>query len=916
MNILKPLITACTLFLAIGSNAHGQERLDNRLPLKIASWDGLSKRLNESEIVVVGMVNTFDAQDQDIAARDLSTPSRKLNHYLRSLRELGDQAIPGLKDKVLYSDKISILIVESGKEGEAAASEVHKQKARSIYQMLEAQPYVVSNPVIFLIHKGKLVRCYGDYHEPGSDGIMLKQLTSTLLSPEVPNKPLLPEIVIMKTLALRKEKGDKEAIAYLTDQFLQSFKTSRFYDAYSYFWTEAQVRSGAEDPLWASMIFDVLFTTCQRQGYYGSSMQVVSNLCSNLSSCGRYGRLAEVMAVWEKGQKMAGNRMNISSYEDLGPAISCLPEIRHRNMPITQPSEKPIPAGSNANGFHVNEAGAFEDYASLQYAAGRWQESLEYTIWVRDWAIDKKNKQVIGEFATSWYGATSTLISCLEYMGFQDESLALVEEGLAAPHGQTYHGRWKIFLAADHLHSLMQLDRTPSDIIEQYTSLIEKAKPNGHIGKSGVWGIQNQLAEALIKVGRTKEGEALYDQLISEGSLGARRSRLSHWIKSGRVNGVEDELKDLLRFSRETGQKMSEYGLYRDYADFLEATGRQREALLMRREVIRLAKIFGLFTHLPVEQSKLAILLMQLGDPSGSDEQAKIALAQINRGRLPKSIIAEINANLAKLKNLIESSIAKQQEKLSVDLQPHKSIVIPIADLPWTTYLTLMNPGKQVKAGRLKIEGQSVECSANEETENITITLLDPKADPAPTEFACSVKPGTYRLIQMNATAKTKTEGEIRISWQDADSSSNASVMLESPESGVSGSIIQAGNYRANPFYGVPMFLQYVSKEDVPDSPPLRFICSHTSRVEVYQLDGTPLAIDAQGNGSLLNQGDELFVKSDGAGNLILPLTKCNAAMNLLLYPDKGIPNEGITIDIEAFVDGKWQLYSRNQLAK
>jgi hypothetical protein len=38
--------------------------------------------------------------------------------------------------------------------------------------------------------------------------------------------------------------------------------------------------------------------------------------------------------------------------------------------------------------------------------------------------------------------------------------------------------------------------------------------------------------------------------------------------------------------------------------------------------------------------------------------------------------------------------------------------------------------------------------------------------------------------------------------------------------------------------------------------------------------------------------------------------------MNLLLYPDKGIPNEGLTIDIEAFVDGSWQLYSRNQLAK
>ena len=77
-----------------------------------------------------------------------------------------------------------------------------------------------------------------------------------------------------------------------------------------------------------------------------------------------------------------------------------------------------------------------------------------------------------------------------------------------------------------------------------------------------------------------------------------------------------------------------------------------------------------------------------------------------------------------------------------------------------------------------------------------------------------------------------------------------------------------------------------------------------------------PLAIDAQGNGSLLNQGDELFVKSDGIGNMILPLSGGGAAMNLILYPEKAIPDEGITIDVEAYTDGSWQLHSRNRLAK
>ena len=112
------------------------------------------------------------------------------------------------------------------------------------------------------------------------------------------------------------------------------------------------------------------------------------------------------------------------------------------------------------------------------------------------------------------------------------------------------------------------------------------------------------------------------------------------------------------------------------------------------------------------------------------------------------------------------------------------------------------------------------------------------------------------------------------------------------------------------------MYLQYVAETPAADSPLLRFICSQTARVEVYQLDGSPLAIDGQGNGSLLDPGDELFAKSDGAGNMIVPLANGSATLNLLLYPTRGIPNEGLTVDIEAWMDGSWQLHSRNRLTR
>ncbi len=796
----RRFIAVCALFLAIGSSGIAQENNDTLIPVETTPWEGISERLDESEIVVVALVDSVDTTDPDDVSGGQGSPKATLTRQLRKLRALGDNAIPGLDDKVPFSSRISILVVENIGKGDAGAEESHQQRARAVYQMMGAHPYVMSNPVIFLVHKGKLVRGYGvKYHSPGRDGALLAELVTALLSPEAPDEIPLPEIAMMKALDIREKDGNQAAIDYLKEQFSRIFDNGNYYPAYSYFWTEAQVRTGATNSLWASMIYDMLFTTCLAKGNYNQAMGVVSNVCSTLSSCGRYGRLAEVMAIWEQGHRMAGNRMDISSYTDLGPAIPCLPGIRHRDMPITQPSQRRIPAGSNARGFHVNDAGAFSDYASLLYSSGNWQESLEYTIWIRDWATNQKTQQPIGEFATAWYAATSSVISTLEFMGFQDEALALVEEGLAAPHGQTYHGRWKVFLAADHLHSLLQLDRAPSDIIEQYAELVAKAKVNGHINRGGVFSIQNQMAQALIKVGRVQEGKALFDELVSEGSGAARRSRLTHWIKGGRVDGVEDELKNLLSSSRETGQKMSEYGLYRDYADFLEKTGRQREALLMRREVIRLAKSFGLFTHLPLEQSKLAVLLMQLGDKSGADLLAKVVRSQLNVGKLPKSITTEINANLAKLDSMIGDSVAEEKGDRAIDLQPQRSMVIPIADLAWTTYLTLTNPGKQAMAGKLVIEGPSVECSMNEETGDITITPMESKAEPSTKEFDCSVDPGTYRLVRLSAGADKKIEGEIRIAWQDDNSSSDASVMLESPEAEVSSDIIQAGEYSANP---------------------------------------------------------------------------------------------------------------------
>ena len=739
-------------------------------------------------------------------------------------------------------------------------------------------------------------------------------------APRTEEKPkhLTPQVTMATTLELRQKKSDAAAIAYLGEKMRErAGNYGNFRNLFSYTWREAQVRSGRVDGAWASRLNDVAFTVAYEERYYKEASEIISNLCTTLSRSGRFGRFAEVMAIWEEAQRLSGHRMDLDSYPDLGPAISCLPEVRHRQMPATLPSPKEVAGGlpprNRPNRFHIIEAGAFANFGHLNYNAGRWREGIEWLVWVRDWATSKKTGQPVGEYAHQWFGVTESISLIQVNMGFYKEALVMTDEAIAAPHGQTYLGCSRITLGILRLNILRYLDQAPDDIVDRLGEFVVRAKTNRHVSEAGHKSAKVSLAKALLHTGRTGEAEALLDTLVAEGSQYARSVRVRHWLDSGRVEGVEQELVDLLKLHRKNGHKLSECSLYSNYADFLQARGRDSEALMMRREVVRLSRAFDLFYRLPVDLAKLASLLHRLGDEAGSATVAKEARILLAKGRVAPSRAKEANKHLG---DLSHRSVVKTPARApEIDLQPQRSVVIPLTNVPWTSYLSLANPGDQSQAGRLHVSGPPVSLAMDDDSGDIFATLLA-ATEAGDKELPLTIGPGTYYVIHIRGSAKTDKEAELRFSWsqQNSDPATVATVSIEAPESGVTGAIIQAGGYRTNPFYGVPMHLHYVTKIDSPASPPLRFVCSQKTRVEVYLLDGTPLAIDGQGNGSLLDQGDQLFTSSDGKGNPLLPLVEGAAGLSVVLYPDGPLPEEGLTLDIEIFEDGNWQLYSSNRL--
>lgn len=728
----------------------------------------------------------------------------------------------------------------------------------------------------------------------------------------------IPSPMVMELLEnIRAVKGDAAAIEFLEAQFTQKAeRTSEFEVLFSKVWDEAQFGTGSDNPAWGSRLNDAAFTSAIKIGHYSRAFDIMNNLCVSLGGAARFGRLAEVHAILEDSYRKGGMNMDPSVYPDLGSAIACLPSVRRRDITIVTPYSKELPPGpppiSRVQGFDAKQASALLSYANQRINRGDWQGGLEWTVWVRDWASDETGnpKQPRNE---EWYSATFQIAIQLEFMGYTEEALALVETAVAAPYGRNYRQRNKITASRLQLDLKRAAGQPDPETIPKLRALIVQIGDHIHFGRSSVWIAKINLANALFEVEQFEEGDRIIEEIIQEGSYSARWTRLGRWLDTGRTEGVEAELIAMLKSSRESGHKISELGLYSRYADFLESTGRFQEALAMRREAIRLARDFNGFTRLPVQLAKLAELLHKLGHADLAALAADEARSLLKAWNMPKSTIESVTKSLsgidAAAPALAQNPKAQQPD---IDLQPHRGLVIPLEGAPWTSYLTLTNPGSVAVRGTLDISGPALTAKVDDETGNIWVEL----GKAGETSLALTITPASYRLITVAADSEDASDGELKFNWRSlgGEMGDEAKITIDKREEGVAGAIIQAGQYQANPFYGVPIQLSYVAKDQRTKSSPLRFTASQVARIEIYRLDGTPLAVDGTGNGSLLDPGDQVFTETDGAGNLLLGLIDGGAALRVLAYPQGKIGEDGLKIDVEAFNGSEWSLHSSNRI--
>ncbi|MEI6175784.1 MAG: hypothetical protein WCS43_02735 [Verrucomicrobiota bacterium] len=739
--------------------------------------------------------------------------------------------------------------------------------------------------------------------------------------------------VVAQMIELRREKGIDAATAYATREIelrmddWEKTDGAVDYDLYERSWwtyerlhgaiyREAQLGGGRLDRYWSSCIYDTLFTVSRRRGYYVKMINACTSLCNSMASAGRYGRQTEVLEMWSDAMRQSGYRMNPTSYPDLGPAFPFLPTVRHRDIPILIPfahvKHRNMLSITLPKDFSQNNAETFLNYAHQQWRGGQWREALEWNLWMLKWASEETDGEPRRDRANLWHSSFGNIANYLSDLGFNEEALALYEKGLKARYDGWYQGRALIQLDVSRLDLMMELDRPVPDLVKQLEDLVVRSKGNIYLSASTCQRAETILAKALIRTGHQAEGEALFDRLAGEGCYYARWGRIEHWISNGRVEGVENEFIALLTLSRESGNKAGEFRLYSMYADFLESQGRDREALMIRREAIRLCRSFDYFTKLPAQLARLAVLLERLGNTAASQTAEKEARQQLDAGQIPPSLADATRKTLDQLHKQPKPVTVTKDNNPSIDFQPTHSVAIPLKNAPWTTLLTLSNPSGHAEEGTLSATGLPVRMVPTEDGPGeVEVTL---GATDGASTLPLRVEPGNYQLIAV--TAGDGLKGEVTLLWtpRNGGAPAQSQLSVKAAEDGVASAVIQAGNYRYNPFYGVPIHHHYVTKEKTNQSLPLRFVTSGKARVEVYDLEGKPLAIDSKGNGSLQDRGDELFGASDGHGNLVLPLTDGADSFMVLLYPDGPLPKEGLTLRIEAFGQDSWTLHAEDRL--
>ncbi|OYV06575.1 MAG: hypothetical protein CFE26_05555, partial [Verrucomicrobiales bacterium VVV1] len=263
---------------------------------------------------------------------------------------------------------------------------------------------------------------------------------------------------------------------------------------------------------------------------------------------------------------------------------------------------------------------------------------------------------------------------------------------------------------------------------------------------------------------------------------------------------------------------------------------------------------------------------------------------------------------------LPEASPAIPKVAPIADLQPMRSMMVPLEGLSARGLFTLSNPSGSAITGTLRLQGKGLAFTAAAEP---VVGVEVAKAGGSDTiSRALTLPAGEFVFIDLSS-APQSANTQVSIVWSPTNGESQtAEWTTDQPESGVSLAITDAAEYLNNPFYLIPFYHLVQYRDTFARALDVRVVASAPARIEFYDSSDELVCVDADGDGAFTSPGDMISkdLNRNGWGDLVLDPKSQELRFRMLVHPAKVVPNGELNLDLQIFDQGKWNTHATDRL--
>jgi len=718
----------------------------------------------------------------------------------------------------------------------------------------------------------------------------------------------------------------------------KDFGLAKAFDGWNYeVWQDAHFGRGARDLAWSHLIWQWIYDNAKRSDRWDWACHVRSNLALSLLGMGRQARCRHLLFEHEDYLLGQGFSHRTADFSAKGVWFAPLHDVMLRDFPLTIPNGRHVvywqrPEAKNDPGKRILidnvGIGNLMLVRAMEWNTGDWRGAMEKNLWVLAWArevhrqmedpaVKAKPKREHGDKHDD---AMGDLLGSLEFLGFHERVIELADEALASSWKSEYDGipRTRIRILRELARvSLGQADRTSVEVLERESVRLRKSK---FFDIRLDAELKLALAKLLVAAGREDESEALLASVRREvcGEFWWRQIglfRLERDIRRGRIEGLEPRLAEILGEVRKDQAKISEIQVLMLYSDFCLAAGRAMEGLMAEREVLRLIRAFDLYPLEPRCLARIAVLQVRAGDPEGAAKVAAQARGLVGERKVGSGMAEAVKRLLDQVGTGAARVAVEPRQKSGPILQPRIAASMAIGRRAAKAMFSLSNASPGPVAGTLRFGPHPVKITWDEAAATGTVEVL-PEGSPPPTAAEQEVRlaAGEVATFQTLLPAGFGDTGRLDLEWNEAGRRADEAVWKFDPaEQGVDYAVIDVGQYEASPFHLVPIHHHLQMKPGGRAN--LRVLASPPARVELYDERGAFAMVDAEGNGSLADAGDQLAWDADRDGwPEIVPDGEGEAHIRIHAHCLGAIPPEGLELRVQWHEDGAWQDVAKDKI--